>query len=137
MPAFMSRPLAAVALLTLTALGLPGEASAHGGDGLISKGVYDGLWHGDRVTIIIEKVSRDGKLSGVIHFDPKGRWGDVKADFTGEIGARDALVIRRSDCGQVARAGAPRRDGRSWAWRGDVTGEGLDRAYPFELKVPR
>jgi hypothetical protein len=84
-----------------------------------------------------EKVSRDGKFTGIIHFDPKGRWGDVKSDFVGEIGERDAIVIQRPDSNQESRAGAPKRDGKVWLWTGETTGQGLDRGYPFELKIPR
>jgi hypothetical protein len=135
----ISRPFTAFTLFAVAvcALALSSEAPAAGRGGLINKGVYSGLWHGDQVKIIVEKVSRDGKFEGVIHFDPKGRWGDFKANFCGTIGARDSIVIKRLDCGQQSVAGAPRREGRALVWKGDTMGEGLDRAYRFEMRVPR
>src|ERR1700679_1985415 len=98
MPPLMNR-LLAVALLTAAAFALTGTAAAQP-NVIITKGVYDGLWHGDKVKFIVEKVTRDGKFSGVIHFDPNGRSGDVKAEFNGEIGYREAIVIRRPDYDQ-------------------------------------
>ena len=83
----------------------------------LKPGEYNGLWHGDKVKFIVEKVSRDGKFSGIIHFDPKGRWGDVKTEFTGKIGLRDSIVIKRPDSEQEARAGAPKHEGKFWLWK--------------------
>jgi hypothetical protein len=132
--------LAAVALLSATAwVTTPGIAAADGHEGLIARGVYDGIWHTDKVKVIIEKVSRDGTISGIVHFDKTSRWPDAKFNFTGQIGGRDALTIQRDpdDCNQVAHAGPPEREGRYWVWRGEVSGDGLDRPYAFELRIPR
>src|SRR5262245_20607105 len=116
------------ALLAAFALAcvLSGSAQAAGRNQLISKGVYDGLWHGDKVTFIVENVERDGKFSGIIHFDPNGRWGDVKSNFTGEVCRGDEIVIDRPDCDQHSRAGAPRRAGRRLVWKGTTSGGNLD-----------
>jgi hypothetical protein len=136
MPTLRNR-LLAVALLTAASLALTGRASAQQPSGLITKGVYNGLWHGDKVKFIVEKVSRDGKFSGIIHFDPKGRWGDVKTEFTGKIGVRDSIVIKRPDSEQEARAGAPKHEGKFWLWKGKTTGKGLEDDPPFEIRIPR
>jgi hypothetical protein len=141
MTARLLRPLAALALLVGFAIpfAAPNEAAAAGRNEIISRGVYDGKWHGDKVTFSVEKVERDGCFSGVVHFDAHSNWPDAKFDFTGQIGKGGSLTIRRvkDGCDQVARAGTPRVNGKCWDWAGDVTGDGLDRAYPFELHVPR
>jgi hypothetical protein len=117
----------------------PSPAAADGPGGLISRGVYDGVWHTDKVKVIIEHVSRDGAFSGVVHFDKASRWPDAKFNFSGQIGPRDALTIQREkeECDQVAQAGTPHREGRYWVWRGAVTGACLDGPYAFELRIPR
>jgi hypothetical protein len=132
----MSHPifrLFAVGLLTV-AFALSGSAGRPGG--MIKKGSWNGLWHSDQVKFDIEKVSKDGKFSGVIHFDPKGRWGDVRSTFTGEISPNGAIVIRRPDSQQESRAGAPKRGKRDWQWTGETTGKGLDKGYPFQMEIP-
>jgi hypothetical protein len=126
--------LFAVGLLT-AALAL--SATAGGPGPIIKKGTYNGLWHSDKVKFDIEKVSKGGKFSGVIHFDAKGRYPNATAAFTGTIDPKGAIVIqRRDDWDQVSRAGAPKRGDKSWRWTGETTGKGLDKGYPFELKIP-
>jgi hypothetical protein len=44
---------------------LPSEAAAAGRNEIISRGVYDGIWHGDKVTFSIESVDRDGYFTCV------------------------------------------------------------------------
>jgi hypothetical protein len=121
----------------------PGAASAQERERLpVRKGVFKGIWHTDPVTIIIEKVNRDGTFKGEIHFDPKGRWGDVRAGFTATLGRDDSLTMSRDDCippgatvsDQIARAGRPERQGRDIVWRGEVRGP--DFTSPFELRIP-
>jgi hypothetical protein len=132
--------LAATALLVAAATALlPGTTAAAGPDGLITRGVYDGVWHTDKVKVIIEHVSREGAVSGVVHFDRASRFPDFKFSFTGQIGRRDGLTIQRdrAEYDQVAHAGPPHREGGYWVWRGAVTGDGLDRPYAFELRIPR
>jgi hypothetical protein len=141
MTAPVRRPFVASALLAALAFGLamPNQASAAARNEIISRGVYDGKWHGDKVTFSVEKVDRDGRFRGTVHFDPRSRWPDAKFDFLGQIGRGGALTIHRvkDDCDQVAHTGTPRTEGRGWVWTGDVSGAGLDRCYPFELHVPR
>ena len=141
MTARTSRSLAAVALFAALclALTLPSVASAAGRNEILSRGVYDGKWHSDKVTFSVEKVDRDGCFSGTVHFDAHSRWPDYKFDFTGQIGRGGSLIIRRvkDNCNQVAKPGAPRIDGKCWVWTGDVSGDGLDHCLPFELHVPR
>jgi hypothetical protein len=119
----------------LALLALPGVASAKEKDSsLIRKGVYEGVWHTDPVTIIVEKVNPDGTFTGEIHFDPNGRWGDVRAGFTAWLGADDSLTMTRTDCPQTTRTGRPERRGGSLVWTGEVRGP--DFAAPFELCIP-
>jgi hypothetical protein len=128
-----------LALVVLTTAGFTlngGTASAAEPAGLVTKGIYDGLWHGDKVKFIVEKVSPDGKFSGVIHFDPKGRWPDTKSGFTGQLGPRDSIIIRRPDSTQESTARGPKREGKFWIWTGQTTGKGLDKGFPFEMQIP-
>jgi hypothetical protein len=121
----------------------PAAASANEGDrGLVRKGVYEGIWHTDPVKIIIESVDRDGTFKGEIHFDPNGRWGDVRAPFTARLGMDDSLTMSRDDCvpsgscvsDQIARTGRPELRGRAIVWKGNV--KGPDFTSPFELRIP-
>src|SRR5579871_3545065 len=101
MPTQIKRRLVALALVIapLAFLALPAVASANERERpLIRKGVYEGVWHTDPVTIIVERVNPDGCFTGEIHFDPHGRWGDVRAGFTGRLGADGSLTISRDDC---------------------------------------
>jgi hypothetical protein len=136
MPARITpRPLCA-GLLTaaLALLVLPGLASAQD----IRPGVYEGVWHTDKVKITIEDVPPDGTFSGRVRFDPNSRWPDYRFDFTGLVGRRGSLTITRvgDGCTQIARTDPPRRVGRSMVWCGDVAGDGLERPLPFELRIP-
>jgi hypothetical protein len=141
MTAFRTRLLATVTLLIagIYAWGLPKEAAAAGRNEIISRGVYDGKWHGEKVTFSVERVDRNGCFMGTVHFDAHSNWPDAKFDFTGEIGRGGSLTINRvkDNCNQVAHTGAPQINGRCWVWHGDVSGDCLDRCYPFELHVPR
>jgi hypothetical protein len=133
----------ALVIAPLAFLGLPGFASADERDRPpIRKGVFEGIWHTDPVTIIIERVNRDGTFKGEIHFDPQGRWGDVRAPFTGRLDRDDSLTVSRDDCvpagsnvsDQIARTGRPERRGRAMVWRGEVRGP--DFTSTFELRIP-
>jgi hypothetical protein len=139
MSARIKLPLAALALLLTASFALTGEAAAAGRNEIISRGVYDGTWHGGKVTFSVERVDRDGCFSGTVHFDPRSPWPDAKFDFTGQIGRGDSLTIRRVKDGwnQVARTGTPRIDARCWVWKGTVTGDGLGAPSPFEIHIPR
>jgi hypothetical protein len=126
--------LFAVGLLTAV-FALSGMAGGPGG--MIKKGNYNGLWHGDKVKFLVEKVSKKGKFSGVIHFDPKGPWANTTSVFTGEIGPKGEIVIQRPDSQQVSRAGAPKRGDKNWQWTGETTGKGLEKGgYRFDLQIP-
>src|SRR5690348_2308403 len=128
MLAQIKRWMVTLALVTapLAFLALPGVASANERDRpLIRKGVFEGIWHTDPVTIIIERVNHDGTFTGEIHFDPQGRWGDVRAGFTGRLGGDGCLTISRDDCvppgctvsAQIAQTGRPEWRGRAMVWR--------------------
>jgi hypothetical protein len=137
MPAQLKRLLVAVALAAapLTFLAAPGRAAAEERQRLpLRKGVFEGVWHTDPVTIIIEKVNADGSFSGELHFDPQGRWGDVRCGLTGVQTGNGGLVMTRSDCPQTARTGRPEPRGGAIVWKGDVTGP--DFTSTFELRVP-
>jgi hypothetical protein len=139
MTASISRSFAPLALLVAFAYVSPNEAAAAGRNEIISRGVYDGTWHGGKVTFSVEKVDRDGCFTGTVHFDPKSPWPDAKFDFTGQIGRGGSLTIRRVKDGwnQVVRTGVPQIDGKCWVWKGDVTGDGLDAPLPFDLHISR
>jgi hypothetical protein len=133
----------ALAAVLLACLALPDLAPAGEREGpRIRKGVYEGVWHTDPVTIIIERVNRDGTFTGEIHFDPEGRWGDVRAPFHARLGEDDELTMSRDDCtppgsdvsDQIARTGRPHLRGRTWVWRGEV--HGPDFTSSFELRIP-
>jgi hypothetical protein len=125
----------ALVLAPLASLTLPGFAAA--GDryhSLLYPGVFEGIWHTDRVQIIITNVHRDGTFSGEMRFDPRGRWGDVRTGITGRVGANDSISLTRDDCAQTARACEPERRGRAVVWRGEVAGG--DFTSNFELCIP-
>ena len=137
MSAPIKRLLVAVALAAapLTFLASPGRAAAAQRESLpLRKGVFEGIWHTDKVTIIIETVNPDGTFSGELHFDPQGRWGDVRCGLTGVQNRNGGLTMSRTDCDQTARTGRPERRGGAIVWDGDVTGPGV--ASTFELRVP-
>ncbi len=127
----------AVLTAAIAFFAVPGFASAEERAHL-RPGVYPGTWHGDKVSIIVEKVSTDGTFSGNVHFDPSSRWPNYRFDLAGVLERNGSITIRRvnDNCDQVAHTSAPRRMGKDLAWCGQVTGAGLDGAYPFELRMP-
>src|SRR5262249_15544967 len=141
MLALTKRTFLALALFIVTTsiFAVPNHAAAADASGLIRCGIYNGTWHGDKVKVIIEEVSRNGQFPGLVHFDPNSNWPHAKFEFSGQIGQLDSLTISRinDNCNQVANAGVPCREGRYWVWKGGVTGDGVDGVYPFELEIPR
>ncbi|HJZ55062.1 MAG TPA: hypothetical protein VKE74_08885, partial [Gemmataceae bacterium] len=81
-------PLAAV----VAVMAQPLTASAADRDQMIRPGVYDGVWHTDKVRIIIEEVGRDGTFTGQLRFDKDSRFPDFRCDFTGVISRRGAIT---------------------------------------------
>jgi hypothetical protein len=130
--------LTRLSVLAVAVLALPLTASADERNTPIRPGVYDGVWHTDKVKIIVEEVCKDGTFSGSVRFDKDSRWPDYRFDFKGQIGQQDELTITRvgDNCTQVANASAPSREGRSLLWQGDVAGDGLDQPYSFEMRLP-
>jgi hypothetical protein len=129
----------ALLLATLAALAMPRAATA--ADNRLPElrsGIYDGIWHTDKVKFIVEEVCPDGQFSGLVHFDKSSRWQDYCFRFNGQVGRRGVLTLTRvgDNCTQIARTDAPCREGRAEVWRGDVAGDGLDRPLPFELRMP-
>jgi hypothetical protein len=124
-------------IMTLTLgtalVAVPGQAYEGERDGL-RKGVFEGIWHTDPVTIIILSVERDGSFKGEMHFDPNGRWGDVRCGIFGRVEENGSLTVTRDDCPQTARTGRPERRGRLIVWRGEV--RGADFTSSFELRIP-
>jgi hypothetical protein len=141
MTALNNRLLTALALFLVgtCAVALAGTAAAEDRDDVVYKGVHDGVWHGGKMKLSVEKVTRAGEFSGTVHFDPKSPWPDATFTFQGRIGRDDSLIIRRVNDGwdQVVRTGPPRREGDYLVWKGEVTGDGLDKPLPFELRVRR
>ena len=116
---------------------LPSIASAdERDDSPIRKGVYSGIWHTDKVQIIITKVQRDGAFVGELRFDPKGRWGDVRTGIKGRLHNNDSITISRDDCDglQYAKTERPERKGGALVWKGEV--KGPDFTSTFELRIP-
>ena len=137
MLAQIKRWLIALALVAapLALVALPGPAVAGEVDHCqVRKGVYDGIWHTDPVTIIIESVDRDGSFKGELHFDPNGRWGDVRCGIFGQVEKDGSITMTREDCSQTARTGRPQPNGRATVWKGQVNG--ADFTSTFELRIP-
>ena len=128
----------ALLLASLAALSLPMVATADDHCQELRPGIYAGIWHTDPVKVIVEEVGPDGRFTGLVHFDKSSRWPDYCFRFNGQIEQRGVLSLTRvgDNCTQVARTDAPCREGRSIVWRGDVAGDGLDRPYSFELRIP-
>ncbi len=123
----------ASASLAIVAPASPLSAGEHDRP-LIRTGVFNGLWHGDKVQIVVLRVNGDGSFTGDIHFDPNGRWGDVRCGFTARLGNNDSLTMTRDDCPQTALTGRPDRHGNTIVWRGSIA---LDNVrHPFELRIP-
>jgi hypothetical protein len=132
-----SKVALALATVFLALLAVSGVASAREKDRPgMQKGVYEGIWHTDKVTFIVEKVHGDGTFTGEIHFDPHGRFPDFRCGFTARLGEDDALTMTRTDCAQTAVTGKSERRGRANVWTGHVRGQYLDRPLPFELRIP-
>jgi hypothetical protein len=129
--------LLGLVLLTAIALALTNGATAADRTIVLKKGSYKGLWHGDKVTFDVEKVSPKGKFSGIIHFDEKGPWKGEKSNFTAEIDDRDAIIIKRPDSEQMSKAGPPKKFGKFWLWKGHTSGKDVDKGAVFELQIPR
>jgi hypothetical protein len=129
-----------VVTLVLTAvplalLALPGVVSANERDrSQVRTGVFEGVWHTDRVQIIITKVHRDGTFVGELRFDPRGRFGDFRTGITGRQLPNGSISVTRDDCPQTARTRPPQRKGHALVWEGEVTGP--DFTSNFELRVP-
>jgi hypothetical protein len=105
---------------------------------MVVPGIYPGRWHSDSVRFIIEKVTAEGRFSGVVHFDKSSRFPDALFTFTGEISPHGTIHIDRdpNNDPQVSKAGEPRREGDKLVWVGETTGPDLDMPYPFELRIP-
>jgi hypothetical protein len=138
----MIRRLALLALcsLPLVAVGPAGTAEAarpaDNFDGVLRAGDFEGLWHGDKVRFIIEKVRPNGPFNGVVRFDKNSRFPNATFAFSGELRPDYALTIDRKDDAQVSKARPPKREAGFVIWKGETTGQDLDRAYPFELRIP-
>jgi hypothetical protein len=134
----IKRLITALALATapLVLIAAAGLASAAQPDvRLVRPGVYNGLWHGDKVKFIILKVHGDGSFSGDIHFDPNGRYPNFRCGFTARLGNNNSLTMTRDDCAQTAVTGRPDLYGNTTVWRGSVA---LDNnRYAFEMRIPR
>jgi hypothetical protein len=136
MQARITRSVLALVVTAAPLFALSGSASAAERDLPIRKGVYHGVWHTDRVQIIITEVRRDGAFVGELRFDPKGRWGDVRTGIKGRLNRDDSLSITRDDCdgAQGASARRPERRGTTLVWKGAT--KGPDFTSTFELSVP-
>jgi hypothetical protein len=141
----INRPMFALALamaVSFSPVRTSVASAAEGDRPIIRKGVFDGIWHTDPVTIIVEKVEQDGTIKGEIHFDPNGRWGDVRAPFTAQLAKNDSLIMSRDDCvqqgadlsDQIAVTTAPKLVDGAYVWSGQV--KGPDFTSPFELRIP-
>jgi len=116
----------------------PGVARAEEYDFVMRPGIYAGQWHGDQVRFIVEEVAGDGTFSGVVHFDKSSRFPDALFVFTGEMGGHRSITIKRdpNNDPQVSKAREPVREKGDLIWHGETTGADLDKAYPFELRIP-
>ena len=99
---------------------------------------YDGLWHGDKVKYILEKVHKDGTFSGVARFAKDSRWPDQTMAFTGKLSDDGSITINRKDEPQTSEAKKPKTEKGRLVWEGRTTGKDLDpkEKLPFELRVP-
>ena len=132
----MSHPILRLFAVGLLPVAFALSALAGGPSVSIKKGIYNGQWHGCKVKFDIEKVSKKGKFSGVMHFDPKGPFPNATAAFTGEIGPKGSIVIQPRRLAAGVPGSRAKRGDKFWQWTGETTGKGLDKAVPFELKIP-
>jgi hypothetical protein len=129
----------AVAAVPLVFFTLPGLASANERDlAGLRTGIFHGIWHTDKVQIIIEKVHRDGTFTGQVHFERDSRFPDYRFEFSAKLSGNNSLTMTRltENCNQVAQTTEPRREGRAMVWHGGVTGPGLGDPEDFELRIP-
>jgi Uma2 family endonuclease len=80
--------------LALVILVYPLTAAADDRDEVIRPGVYHGVWHTDKVKIIIEEVDRDGTFSGQLKFDKESRF----PDFHLPRGDTESAARRSAGC---------------------------------------
>ena len=69
------------ALAVLTAPGWADEVET----AALQPGEYNGLWHGDKVKFIFEKVRKDGTFSGVVRFPKESRFPNATFVFSGKL----------------------------------------------------
>jgi hypothetical protein len=125
-----------LAIAPLALLALPGVVSANEREhSQVRTGAYEGVWHTDRVQIILTRVNRDGSFVGELRFDPRGRWGDRRTGITGRQLPNGSITVTRNDCPQTARTRPPQRKGGSLVWEGEVNFEPRVTSN-FELRIP-
>jgi len=134
--------LSALAVLAVPAalLALPGAGRASEFEKSLVAGEYPGLWHGNNVKFIFEKVRPDGTFTGVIRFGKDTPWPDYTTAFGGRVERDGSITINRDPKTdrQTSKAGPPRREKGHLLWEGKTTGDDLDpnTNYPFQLRVP-
>jgi hypothetical protein len=138
-----TRLLAALTVsVVLAALGALSGVS-HGGDvetKSLKPGEYDGLWHGNKVKFIFDKVHKDGTFTGVARFAKDTPWPDKPISFTGKLSDDGSIAIQRDkkDDDQLSEAKKPEVKKGHLIWEGETKGPDLDAKtkWPFELRVP-
>lgn len=133
-------PVRYLAVLTvLTVL----SASGRGDDvetATLKPGEYNGLWHGDKVKFIFEKVHKDGVFSGVVRFPEKSRFPNATFVFSGKLANDGSITIDRDPKNdpQTSHAKKPKEVKGHLVWEGKTTGADLDpkEKFPFELRIP-
>jgi hypothetical protein len=123
----------------LAILALSGAARADGPAPAIRTGTFCGRWHGDNARFTITLARADGSFEGEAELT-SGDWTGYRFEIIGRTERGGRLTVIRvipNDGAQVAETSPPRRDGRTWAWRGTVRGTGVPRAMPFELRMPQ
>jgi len=123
------------ALGALSGVSRGGEVEAKS----LKPGEYDGLWHGDKVKFIFEKV-KDGNFSGVARFAKDSRFPDKTIAFSGKLSNDGSITIHRDpkDDDQTSEAKKPKEERGHLIWEGRTRGKDLDPKVkqPFELRVP-
>jgi hypothetical protein len=138
---YVMNRLPTLGLLTVAAalLVLPGVSSAGPREvAALQPGEYNGLWHGERVKFIFEKMRNDGTFQGVVRFSQDSNYPNATFVFTGKLQRNGSIEILRDGNPQDSRAGEPRREGDRLIWEGETRGGNLDpnERYQFELRVP-